>query len=81
MGYIIVIVLSVGDGAVVASFIVISVDFIEIETIVLDAGTGAITVAFSIDDEGDDAIESTHLAFSWDRGIITTYVYWLMVCD
>ena len=78
---IVVIVLAVGAGAIVVSFVIVSVDIIEIEAIVLDDGVGTIFVAVVVDNEGAVVVKSTHPAFSWDRGRITTLVYWLMDSD
>ena len=74
----IVTVLAVGDRVVVAYFIIISVDIIEIETIVLDNGAGTVVAAVVVDDDGAGAAESTHPAFSWDRGRMNKLVYWFM---
>ena len=72
-----VIVFSVGDGAVVVSFVIVLVDIIKTETIVLDNGAGAIVVDY----EGAGDVKSTHNKFRWERGRMTTLVYWLMDGD
>ena len=77
----IVIFLDVGAGAVVVLFLVILVNNVENKTIVLDNDTGSVVLAVVVNDEGAGAIESTHPAFIWERGIMTTLVYWLMDVD
>ena len=61
---IVVIVLSIGVGSVVVSFVVVLLD---IKTIVLEDVAGGISVAAVVNDEGAGAINSTHPAFIWDR--------------
>ena len=51
---------------------------IKIETIALVDGAGAVVAAIVVDDEGAGAVESTHSALRWERGRITTLVYWFM---
>ena len=78
-GYpIVVIVLAVCAVAIIVSFVVISVDIVEVKTIILDNNAGDAVVAVVVDNEGAIAIdnegiivvESNNPDFIWDRGKI-----------